>query len=170
MRLSWLNNGQFADCAGGQAIEILARDCPEGLPGIQLPSPRGRDRDCDFSFSGIHVAADRLLKELEQSKGKLRCFYNGYKRQLFICFVVKDTDGSTRQQLDPTQIAAVCASVQTAVTRHLCRRLQRAVEFCAREKLLPVSLPSSETLACGNTAMTQEDSSRPAIVRTSVVA
>uniref|UniRef100_A0A183SX19 N(6)-L-threonylcarbamoyladenine synthase n=1 Tax=Schistocephalus solidus TaxID=70667 RepID=A0A183SX19_SCHSO len=117
LRLSWLNNGQFAECAGGQAIEILARNCPEGIPGIQLPTPRSRDRDCDFSFSGIHVAADRLISQLEQSKG---------------------TDLSTPQKLDLTQLSAICASVQTAVTRHLCRRLQRAVEFCARERLLPV--------------------------------
>nr|VZI48136.1 unnamed protein product [Spirometra erinaceieuropaei] len=141
LRLSWLNNGQFAECAGGQAIEILARSSPAGIPGIQLPTPRGRDRDCDFSFSGIHVAADLLIKRLEQSN-----------------------DLSAPQQLDLTQISAVCSSVQTAVTRHLCRRLQRAVEFCARERLLPVSVPSSETPAYGNTALSPEESLQPALV------
>ncbi|BHF64447.1 Probable tRNA N6-adenosine threonylcarbamoyltransferase, mitochondrial [Sparganum proliferum] len=141
LRLSWLNNGQFAECAGGQAIEILARSSPAGIPGIQLPTPRSRDRDCDFSFSGIHVAADLLIKRLEQS-----------------------TDLSTPQQLDMTQISAVCASVQTAVTRHLCRRLQRAVEFCARERLLPVSVPSSETPTYGNTALSPEESPQPSLV------
>ncbi|KAL7064054.1 hypothetical protein AAHC03_04913 [Spirometra sp. Aus1] len=141
LRLSWLNNGQFAECAGGQAIEILARSSPAGIPGIQLPTPRGRDMDCDFSFSGIHVAADLLIKRLEQSN-----------------------DLSAPQQLDLTQISAVCSSVQTAVTRHLCRRLQRAVEFCARERLLPVSVPSCETSAYGNTALSPEESLQPALV------
>uniref|UniRef100_A0A0X3NMT6 Putative tRNA N6-adenosine threonylcarbamoyltransferase n=1 Tax=Schistocephalus solidus TaxID=70667 RepID=A0A0X3NMT6_SCHSO len=83
---------------------------------------------------------------------------------MFLRFVTIGTDLSTPQKLDLTQLSAICASVQTAVTRHLCRRLQRAVEFCARERLLPVSLPSSETLICRNTASSLNDSLRPAIV------
>lgn len=38
-------------------------------------------------------------------------------------------------------IADVCASVQLAVTRLLCRRLQRAIEYCALKSLLNLPLP-----------------------------
>jgi len=39
----------------------------------------------------------------------------------------------------------LCASFQMAITRHLCQRLQRGIEFVALQHLLP---PSNRTLVC----------------------
>ena len=39
----------------------------------------------------------------------------------------------------------LCASFQMAITRHLCQRLQRGMEFVALQDLLP---PSNRTLVC----------------------
>jgi hypothetical protein len=39
----------------------------------------------------------------------------------------------------------LCASFQMAITRHLCQRLQRGMEFVALQHLLP---PSNRTLVC----------------------
>jgi len=39
----------------------------------------------------------------------------------------------------------LCASFQMAITRHLCQRLQRGMEFVALQHLLP---PTNKTLVC----------------------
>jgi hypothetical protein len=39
----------------------------------------------------------------------------------------------------------LCASFQMAITRHLCQRLQRGMEFVSLQHLLP---PSNRTLVC----------------------
>lgn len=54
-------------------MELMARKSSKTpSTAFSLPTPRGGERDCDFSFSGIHVAADRLIAELESSCGE--CF------------------------------------------------------------------------------------------------
>lgn len=39
----------------------------------------------------------------------------------------------------------LCAGIQMAVTRHLCQRLQRGMEFVALQSLLPID---NKTLVC----------------------
>uniref|UniRef100_A0A0R3WQJ2 N(6)-L-threonylcarbamoyladenine synthase n=1 Tax=Hydatigena taeniaeformis TaxID=6205 RepID=A0A0R3WQJ2_HYDTA len=115
LHLATLNNAMYSQIPGGMAIELMARtSCRSGV--YPMPTPRSTVRDCDFSFSGIRSAADRLIARLEKEQ----------------------VDGI----LPVGVIASICASCQTAVTRLFCRRVQRAIEFCVLNSLLPSSVVS----------------------------
>ncbi|VDD75695.1 unnamed protein product [Mesocestoides corti] len=117
LRLSAIGNGIYSQIPGGMAVELMARTSknPTAYP---MPTPRSVNRDCDFSFSGIRSAADRLINRLEKENGGV---------------------------ISMEDIASICSSCQTAVTRLFCRRLQRAIEYCILERHLPpsVKIPAS---------------------------
>ncbi|KAF6770349.1 hypothetical protein AHF37_10936 [Paragonimus kellicotti] len=65
MKLSRLGDNRLRYACGGRAIELMAAENVTDSHLFDLPSPRSGDRDCDFSFTGIHLAAERLIKRLE---------------------------------------------------------------------------------------------------------
>ncbi|KAF8567121.1 hypothetical protein P879_01044 [Paragonimus westermani] len=65
MKLSRLGDNRLRYACGGRAIELMAAENVTDPHLFDLPSPRSGDRDCDFSFTGIHVAAEHVIKRLE---------------------------------------------------------------------------------------------------------
>lgn len=137
MHLASLNNAMYSQIPGGMAIELMARtSCRPRL--YPMPTPRSVVRDCDFSFSGIRSAADRLIARLEKEQA----------------------DGV----LPIDTIASICASCQTAVTRLFCRRVQRAIEYCVLNSLLPSSVRIPQTSWPTPSPPTNVNPSAPALV------
>ncbi|CAH8463798.1 unnamed protein product [Heterobilharzia americana] len=109
--------GTALDASPGDVLDKLSRRLKLSRLGdemycgdhrrFELPLPRSQSKDCDFSFTGIHVSAERFISKLEQTASA----------------------GSTNA-LSIQDIADICASVQFAMTRLICRRVQRAIEFC----------------------------------------
>lgn len=50
------------------AIELMSR-ASQNPTAYPMPTPRSASLDCDFSFSGIRSAADRLIARLEEKHG-----------------------------------------------------------------------------------------------------
>lgn len=95
----------FQDLSGGAAIE-KATYLAENKLKFDYPLPLSRYRDCQFSYSGLKNTARRHL--LEQENGLA-------VDEVIPCY------------------ADYCASLLCAVTRHICHRTQRAIEFCESE-------------------------------------
>jgi N6-L-threonylcarbamoyladenine synthase len=153
--------GETLDDAAGEAYDkvarmlnlgypggpILAEMAKEGKPVYKLPEPMLQRTDLNFSFSGLKTAAATALKKLE----------NVHKDRQFI--------------------ADFSASFETAVSKHLTRRLERAIKRyqprslilgggvvsnvflrksirqVARKYHLPVMIPYSKKLVTDNAAM-----------------
>ncbi|KAL3309645.1 hypothetical protein Ciccas_011807, partial [Cichlidogyrus casuarinus] len=60
LNLASIENGKYSDIAGGAAIEHLALDADPHR--YIFTDPRSSDLDCDFSFSGLFVAARRITQ------------------------------------------------------------------------------------------------------------
>lgn len=109
-RLKLRNLTQFDNKNGGQAIEEAARLCKEPTDKYNFPLMLSHYRDCQFSFAGLKSKAERHIKRQE------------WKLKLDVDQVIPDyTD--------------FCANVLGAITRHICKRTQRAMEYCESQKL-----------------------------------
>uniref|UniRef100_A0A5K4F0L5 N(6)-L-threonylcarbamoyladenine synthase n=1 Tax=Schistosoma mansoni TaxID=6183 RepID=A0A5K4F0L5_SCHMA len=106
LKLNRLSDECLKGVAGGKAIEIIAKTYNGDHQRFNLPLPRSQSKDCDFSFTGIHAAAEQLINKLESENRGSGC------------------------ALSIQDIADVCASVQFCMTRLICRRVQRAIEYC----------------------------------------
>ncbi|CAH8464786.1 unnamed protein product [Schistosoma turkestanicum] len=106
LRLNRLSDERLKGVAGGKAIEIVSQAYNGNHKRFDLPLPRSQSKDCDFSFTGIHVAAEQLISKLESTSRDSGC------------------------SLSIQDIADICASVQFCMTRLICRRVQRAIEYC----------------------------------------
>ncbi|VDL21996.1 unnamed protein product [Hymenolepis diminuta] len=137
LKLSTLNDGEFNQIPGGMAIELMAQTSsnPTAYP---MPTPRSVSRDCDFSFSGIRSAAERLIANLEK---EMQC-----------------------SPLPTDVIASICAACQTSVTRLFCRRVQRAIAYCVHNSLLPSSVQIPEPTWSRPEIREVTDLSAPALV------
>lgn len=102
------NLPQFANLSGGQSIEKAARSCTEVTDKYNFPLMLARYRDCQFSYAGLkNIAKRHVLAEQISSK-------------LDVDEVLPDYPN-------------FCANFLGAVTRHICHRTQRAMEFCDRK-------------------------------------
>lgn len=103
--------------AGGRAVETMAR---RGDPSsFSFGHVMLRRKDCNFSFSGLHAAAHRLIEREEDKWG----------------VVVGDVLPNA---------ADVAASLQTAVAKHLALRIARAWNYCDLMGLVPPPPSSME--------------------------
>jgi len=89
------------DMHGGKVVELIAAKA-SGM--TEFPIPMRSYRDCRFSFAGIKATVnDHRIRE------------------------------EKRLGLDPDQVLPevdeICAGLQYIVTKHLCERLQRGIEF-----------------------------------------
>lgn len=115
-RLRLRNIRHLSNMSGGRALEQLAR---AGRVDVfdDVPTPMSQAFDCHFSFSGMLSWTLKLIEREEQ-----------------------------RFDLDPTDVlpnaADICATVQHMVAVHLCRRTQRALQYCFMNELLVA--PSSD--------------------------
>lgn len=95
---------EFEWQSGGRAVELAARQStqPERFP---FPLPLARQRNCQFSFAGIKNNAKRHIEQAER-------------------------DGQLQPDTVMPHYADFCAGLLRGVTRHICHRTQRAIEYC----------------------------------------
>ncbi|KAK7793402.1 hypothetical protein R5R35_014308 [Gryllus longicercus] len=111
-RLKLRNRPNFCNMSGGAAIELAAQ---QGDPlSLPFPAVMSHHRDCDFSFAGLKNKARRHIIDQEENFGV-------------------GEDGIIPGVHD------VCASFLLAVAKHLCRRVERAMEYIELKCLLPPS-------------------------------
>ncbi|XP_012261200.2 tRNA N6-adenosine threonylcarbamoyltransferase, mitochondrial [Athalia rosae] len=126
-RLKLRNIPEFANLSGGAALEKAASKGTDPNR-FQFMIPMTRLQDCNFSVSGIKTAAIQHTKRQER---------------------LHEIEGD---QLIP-DLYDFCAGVQLVLTRHLCHRTQRAMEFIDRKNLIPEgnrTLVVSGGVACNN--------------------
>ncbi|XP_049801939.1 tRNA N6-adenosine threonylcarbamoyltransferase, mitochondrial isoform X2 [Schistocerca nitens] len=111
-RLKLQNIPEFSKLSGGQAIEKASER--GNLLAFAFPSPMSDYRNCDFSFAGLKNVVTRHILHEEAENG---------------------TEGD---QLIPS-VFDLCASFQFAIALHLCRRVQRSMEFVEQNDLLPLN-------------------------------
>ncbi|XP_065223265.1 tRNA N6-adenosine threonylcarbamoyltransferase, mitochondrial [Planococcus citri] len=122
-RLKAHNISKCRNSSGGAIIEELAEG---GNPtAFQFTEPLQQYRDCNFSFSGMKTQA---LRYIEKEEKKFE----------------------TEPDETIESISDFCASFQMAVSLHLCRRLQRAMEFVQLHHLLPAN--NLQLVVSGGTA------------------
>lgn len=109
-RLKLSNMEEFANVSGGRAIETLARR--GNVRAYPQVHPMSKYRDCSFSFSGLKQT---YLKHILNAEAK---------------------HGIEADGIIP-EVADVCASFQHAVVSHICRRLQRAIQYVDLVELIP---------------------------------
>lgn len=103
------NLPQFSNCSGGAAMELAARNA-ENPDRFAVSLPMAHYRNCQFSFSGFQNEAKRHINRVMKAE-KLK------------------PDEVMRHYED------FCASLLRGMTRHICHRTQRAMEFCERKGL-----------------------------------
>ncbi|XP_023333368.1 probable tRNA N6-adenosine threonylcarbamoyltransferase, mitochondrial isoform X2 [Eurytemora carolleeae] len=100
------------DISGGLAVETLAK---KAVNPIKFTVPLHNERNCNFSFSGYKGHLHLVLRRLEKN------------RELPF----------DSQSVIP-EASDVCAGLQYAVSKHLCERLQRGIEFTEYKELMSV--------------------------------
>lgn len=109
-RLKLRNLKQFDNMTGGQAIEEAAKLCTEPTDKYVFPLMLKHYRDCQFSFAGMKSRAERHIRRQEKDLN------------LDVDQVIPDYPD-------------FCANVLGAITRHICKRTQRAIDYCEGENL-----------------------------------
>lgn len=106
-----MNIFEYNEISGGKAIELAARkaDNPEQF---EFPFILAHYKDCNFSFSGIKTKAMRHIISQEE------------KYHVSGADIIPDYNN-------------LCAGFLMAITRHLCNRTQRSMEFINRKDLIP---------------------------------
>jgi len=109
LRLHSLPN--MRDISGGRTLEIFA----ESGDRLQFPVgvPLREYKDCNFSFSGLKGHMDYILRRIN-----------------------KTSDFPSHEVLP--QARDICASVQYSLTKHLCERVQRGIEFVEYDEMMEV--------------------------------
>lgn len=94
--------------SGGAAIEKAALNATDDVR-YEFPLPLARQKDCMFSFAGLKNTAQRYIKRDELNF-----------------------------QLGPDEVIPhykdFCAGFLRGITRHICYRTQRAIEFCEQRE------------------------------------
>ncbi|XP_022902263.2 tRNA N6-adenosine threonylcarbamoyltransferase, mitochondrial [Onthophagus taurus] len=125
-RLKLKNIPEFSKMSGGQAIEVAASKCTD--PGrFQLSVPLQHYKDCNFSLAGTKTQVLRAIQREEKQYGV-------------------PPDGIIPHAYD------LSASFLLIVTRHLCQRVQRGMEYLNRKDMMgeKKTLVVSGGAACNN--------------------
>ncbi|XP_028030330.1 probable tRNA N6-adenosine threonylcarbamoyltransferase, mitochondrial [Bombyx mandarina] len=109
-RMKLKNIKEYSQLAGGKAVEEAAKKANNSQQ-FQFPLPLNRNRDCNFSFSGLKDSLVRKLIKKEKEHG-----ITGD------CLIPEYND--------------LCASFQIALAEHLGHRLERAIIFCEEKNLI----------------------------------
>lgn len=110
-RLKLMNIPEFSQMSGGQALEAAASKATDPTKFV-FQNIMTQQRDCQFSFSGVYNQCMRHINKQEAQFG---------------------VDGSA---VIP-DVYDLCAAVQTVVTKHICHKTQRAMEFISSLDLFP---------------------------------
>ncbi|XP_047527079.1 probable tRNA N6-adenosine threonylcarbamoyltransferase, mitochondrial [Vanessa atalanta] len=125
-RMKLRNIPAYSKLAGGKAIEAAAKISknPELFP---FPIPLVKNRDCNFSFSGIQ---DTFIRHLVKKEGE---------------------HNAVGDRIIP-EVNDLCAGLQIVMAEHIAHRIERAVLFCTKNNLLKESktIVVSGGVACNN--------------------
>uniref|UniRef100_A0A336MN16 N(6)-L-threonylcarbamoyladenine synthase n=1 Tax=Culicoides sonorensis TaxID=179676 RepID=A0A336MN16_CULSO len=122
-RLKLRNLPEFRNLSGGEAIELAASRADKSKE-YQFPLPLAKQRDCQFSFSGLKNTANRYIHREEV-----------------------DNDIPSDGIMPGYQNFSL--SFLKGVVRHICHRTQRAIEFTERIKLFDESSTKSLVVSGG---------------------
>lgn len=128
-QLKLRNLPKFNKMNGGQSIEEAARECSHPTDKYRFPLMMSAYRDCQFSFAGMKNVAKRNISAEER-----------------------------RLSLEADQVIPdypdFCVNFLGAITRHICNRTQRAIEFCDKKGIFKgvenKQLVLSGGVACNN--------------------
>ncbi|KAL0892224.1 hypothetical protein ABMA27_015412 [Loxostege sticticalis] len=126
-KLKLRNVPEYSKMSGGEAIESAASKATN--PHIfKLPLPLVDYKDCNFSFNGLKTSVLLHLRKKEEEHKIVA------------------------HKLIP-EVHDLCAATLMATSRHLVHRVQRAMEFCEKNHLIPDNnkqLVVSGGVACNN--------------------
>ncbi|XP_073162276.1 tRNA N6-adenosine threonylcarbamoyltransferase, mitochondrial isoform X2 [Lepidochelys kempii] len=108
-RLSLTKHPECCRMSGGKAIEHLAQQ--GNRLHYELRAPMRHHPNCNFSFSGLHSNATRIIMQKEKEEG----IQEGH---LLSC------------------VTDIAAAVQHAVALHIAQRTHRAILFCIKSGIL----------------------------------
>lgn len=126
-RLKLHNLPEFKNMNGGQAIEAAASKA-SNIDQFPFNNSMIYHRDCQFSFSGLFEQCTNYIKYEEQQHN------------------------ITADKIIP-DVYNICAGFQLAITKHLCHKTQRAIEFLDYINFIPENkrtLVISGGVACNN--------------------
>lgn len=127
-RLKLRNIPEFKWMSGGQSIELAASRA-NNTKKFDFPLPLARYRNCQFSFAGLKNTANRHI----------------YKEE-------KDFNVATDEVIP--EYENFCAGLLKGITRHICHRTQRAIEFSEAMELFdkddPRTIVVSGGVACND--------------------
>ncbi|XP_044751177.1 probable tRNA N6-adenosine threonylcarbamoyltransferase, mitochondrial isoform X2 [Coccinella septempunctata] len=126
-RLKLRNLEEYATLSGGRAVELAASKADNSTQ-FNYVIPLLHHKNCNFSFSGLHNQISRMIEKEEKIYG-----------------VAPD-------EVIPT-VYNMCAGFLLTITRHICHRVQRAMEFIQIKNLIPPErrvLVMSGGVACNN--------------------
>ncbi|KPJ09748.1 putative tRNA threonylcarbamoyladenosine biosynthesis protein osgepl1 [Papilio machaon] len=109
-RMKLKNMPEYSLISGGRAIELAAKNATNPTL-FKFPIPLQRNRDCDFSFSGLK---DSLVRKV----------------------IKKESEHVLMGDEIIPEVYDLCSSFQTSITKHLAHRLERAIKFCEVKNLL----------------------------------
>lgn len=109
-RMKLRNMPEYSKVSGGRAIELAAMKSkkPEMF---QFTIPLIRNRDCNFSFSGLKDALVRIVLKKEE------------EHEIIGSGIIPE-------------VYDLCAAFQLAIAEHMFHRTERAVLFCEKTNLL----------------------------------
>ncbi|XP_059558539.1 tRNA N6-adenosine threonylcarbamoyltransferase, mitochondrial isoform X2 [Myotis daubentonii] len=111
-RLSLTKHPECTAMSGGKAIEHLAKQ--GNRLRFDLTPPMHRAKNCDFSFTGLQHAVNKIITQKEKEEG-------------------------VEQGQVLASAADIAAAVQHTTACHLAKRTHRALLFCQQRGLLPPS-------------------------------
>ncbi|XP_050302013.1 tRNA N6-adenosine threonylcarbamoyltransferase, mitochondrial [Anthonomus grandis grandis] len=126
-RMKLRNLPEYSTLSGGQAIELAATKATDPLQ-FNFNIPMTAYKDCQFSFAGVKNVCTRHIMLQEKL------------HDVAPDAVIPDVNN-------------LCASFLLVITRHLCHRLQRGIEYVERKELIPPdrrTLVVSGGVACNN--------------------
>ncbi|KAJ8958869.1 hypothetical protein NQ318_019636 [Aromia moschata] len=135
-RMKLKNLPDYSRLSGGQAVELAASKAADPLK-FKFGIPMLQYKDCNFSFAGIKNQLLMHLMREEREKGN------------YVYYIIYNVppDGVIPCVND------LCAGLQLVMTRHICHRIQRGMEYVSQKKIIP---PDKQTLvvsggaACNN--------------------
>lgn len=121
------NLPKFEGKSGGQQIEEAAEECRQITDKYRFPLLMARTRDCQFSFAGLKNVAKRYIR------------FENLQHSLDVDQVLPDYPDFS-------------ANFLGSITRHICNRTQRAIEFCENEGMFDGVVKNKTLVISGGVA------------------
>ncbi|XP_039350290.1 probable tRNA N6-adenosine threonylcarbamoyltransferase, mitochondrial isoform X2 [Mauremys reevesii] len=154
-RLSLTKHPECCRMSGGKAIEHLAQQ--GNRLNYELGAPMRHHPNCNFSFSGLHSNATRIIMQKEKEEGIFQSkIYTNCTPDLWL-YLQKTLLLTISLGLQEGHLLScvtdIAAAVQHAVALHIAQRTHRAILFCIKSGIL--SQPNATLVVSGGVASNQ---------------